>query len=127
MPFHNLIESLSRMTRKLDDLYSMLVSYKSMTNNKEAMNLVFVNHHAEDAIYLLTTKEILESQNRDLDLKTKAEMEGYSKQLVKDTKKLCKDSKRAIPKDLQYRAVYHHNLQHVGIKYLEGTPCLSMY
>ena len=44
-----------------------------MTNNKEAMNLVFVNCNKEDAIYPLTTKEIVESQNRHPDLKSKAE------------------------------------------------------
>ena len=64
-----------------------------MTNNKEAMNLVFVNCNKEDAIYPLTTKEIVESHNRDQDQKTKVEKEGYSHQLIKTTKKSVRTGK----------------------------------
>ena len=42
-----------------------------MTNNQEAMILVFVNHNKEDEIYPLIAKELGESQNRDPDPKQK--------------------------------------------------------
>ena len=40
-----------------------------MINSKEIMNLVFFNQNGEDAIYNCTTKKIVESQNKDPDLK----------------------------------------------------------
>ena len=40
----------------------------SMTNNKEAINFVFVNHNEENTIFPLTTKEIVESQNKDIEV-----------------------------------------------------------
>ncbi len=55
--------------------------------------------------YPLATKEIVEAQQQDNDLKTKAEKEGYSIQLVKNINILSKDGKTVIPKSLQHRAV----------------------
>ena len=49
------------------------------------MNLVFANQNEEDAIYPFTTREIAEAQQQDNNLKTQAEKEGYSTQLVKNT------------------------------------------
>ncbi len=56
----------------------------SIANSKESMNLVFANCNEEDAIYLLTTREKAEAQQQDIDLKTQAEKEGYSTQLVEN-------------------------------------------
>ena len=80
------------------------------------MNLVFANQSKEDAIYPLTTQEIAEAQQQDNDLKTQAEKEGYSTQLIKNIKVLCKQGKMVIPKSLQHHAVvwFHHYLQHPG-------------
>ncbi len=39
-------------------------------NAQESMNLVFANQDDEDAIYPLTTREIAEAQNHDLELNT---------------------------------------------------------
>ncbi len=55
----------------------------SIVNSKESMNLMFANHNEKDAIYPLTTRDIAEAQQQDSDLKTQAEKEGYSTQLVK--------------------------------------------
>ncbi len=88
------------------------------------MNLVFANRNKEDSIYPLTTREIAEAQQQDNSLKK----QGYSTQLVENTKVLCKDGKMVIPKSLQHRAVawFHHYLQHPGTKRLEETLRLSM-
>ena len=89
------------------------------------MNQVFANQNEEDSIYPLTTREIAEAQQQDNSLKT----QGYSTQLVENTKVLCKDGKMVIPKSLQHRAVawFHHYLQHPGTKRLEETLRLLMY
>jgi hypothetical protein len=58
-------------------------------------------NHEEDAIYPLTTREIVVAQEQDLALKTQANKEGYSTQLVKNMTVLCKDNKMIIPKSLQ--------------------------
>jgi hypothetical protein len=52
----------------------------------------------------------VEEQQHNLDLKPKADKEGYSNQLVKNIKVLCKGRKIVIPKSLQHRAIawYHH-------------------
>ena len=93
------------------------------------MNLVFANQNEEDAIYPLTTREIAEAQEQDNNLKTQAEKEGYSTQLVKNLEVLCYKGKMVIPKSLQQWAVacFHHYLQHPGTKCLKETLCLSMY
>ena len=62
------------------------------------MNLVFANWDEEDAIYPLTTQEIAEAQQQDNELKTQAEKEGYSTQLVKNSEVLCNQGKIVIPK-----------------------------
>ena len=74
-----------------------------IANSKESMNLVFANQNKEDAIYPLTTREIAEAQQQDKNLKTQAEKEGYSTQLVKNIKVLCNKGKMVIPKSLQHR------------------------
>ena len=88
----------------------------SIANSKESMNLVFANQNEEDAIYPLTAREIAEQQQQDNNLKTQAEKEGYSTQLVKNIKVLCNKGKVVIPKSLQHHAVtwFHHYLQHPG-------------
>ena len=93
------------------------------------MSLVFANQNKEDAIYPLTTREIAEAQQNNNDPKTKAEKEGFSTQLVKNIKLLCKQGKMVMPKSLQHHAVawFHHYLQHPGTKCLEETLRLSMY
>ncbi len=85
----------------------------SVANSKESMNLVFANQSKEDTIYPLTTREIVEAQ-QDNNLKTQAEKEGYSTQLVKNIEVLCKQGKMVIPKSPQHRAVvrFHQYLQH---------------
>ncbi len=60
----------------------------SIANRKDSMNLVFVNQNEEDTIHPLTTREIEEAQQQDSNLKTQAEKEGYSTQLVENTKVL---------------------------------------
>ena len=72
----------------------------SLTNMQDAMNLVFANRNEEDAIYPLTIREIAESQNSNPDLTPVAGKEGYTIQLVENTKVLCKEEKMVIPKDL---------------------------
>ena len=69
------------------------------------MNLVFANQNEEDAIYPLTTWEIAEAQQQVNNLKTQAEKEGYSTQLVKKIEVLCNKGKMIIPKSLKQRAV----------------------
>ena len=93
------------------------------------MNLVFANQNKEDAIYPLTTREIAEAQQQDNDLKTQAEQEGYSTQLVKNIEVLCNKGKMVVPNSLQHHAVacFHHYLQHPGTNHLKKTLCLSMY
>jgi hypothetical protein len=93
------------------------------------MNLVFANQNKEDSIYPLKTREIVEAQRHNLDLRTKADKEGYPTQLVKNFTVLCKGGKMVIPKSLQHCAVawYHHYLQHPRTKCLEGTLHISIY
>ncbi len=52
------------------------------------MNLVLANQNKEDSIYPLTTREIAEAQQQDKNLKNNAGKEGYSTQLVENTKVL---------------------------------------
>ena len=93
----------------------------SITNSKESMNLVFANQNEEDAIYPLTTRETAEAQQQDNNLKTQAEKEGNSPQLVKNIEVLCKDGIMVIPKSLQHQTVawFHHYLQHLVTKQLK--------
>jgi hypothetical protein len=93
------------------------------------MNLVFANQDDEDAIYPLTTREISEAQKHDLKLNIMTDKYGYTTQLVKNTKVLCKDGKMVISKSVQHHAIawYHHYLQHPRKKHLEETHCLWMY
>ena len=93
------------------------------------MNLVFANQDGEEAIYPLTTREIAGAQKHDLTLNTMTDKDGYTTQLVENTKVLCKDGKMVIPTSPQQRAVewYHHYLQHPGNTRLEETLHLSMY
>jgi hypothetical protein len=65
----------------------------SPANTKESMNQVFANRNEEDSIYPLTTREIAEAQQEDESLQE----QGYSTQLVENTKVLCKDGKMVIP------------------------------
>ena len=83
------------------------------------MNLVFANQDDEDAIYLLTTREIAEAQKRNTELNTMTHKYGDTMQLVENTKVLCKNGKMVIPKSLQKHAVawYHHYLQHPCLLY----------
>ena len=60
------------------------------------MNLLFANQDDEDAIYPLTTREIAEAQKHDIELNTMTDKDGYSTQLVENTKVLCKNGKMAI-------------------------------
>ncbi len=82
------------------------------------MNLVFAYQSEEEAIYPLTTREIVEAHQQDNGLKTQAEKKGYSTQLVENIKVLCYTGKIVIPKSLQHHAVawFHHYLQHPGTK-----------
>jgi len=91
--------------------------------------MVFANQDDEDAIYLLTTRDIAEAQKKNLELNTMTDKYGHTTQLVENTKVLCKDGKMVIPTILQHCAVawYHHYLQHPGNTCLEETLCLSMY
>ena len=57
---------------------------ESTGNIRESMNLVFKNQNKEASIYPLTTWEIAEAIKHDPDLKTQADKEGYSTQLVKN-------------------------------------------
>ena len=78
----------------------------------ESMNLVFANQDDEDAIYPLTTREIAEAQKRDVELNTMTDKDGYTTQLVENTKVLCKDGKMVMPTSLQKCAIawYYHYL-----------------
>jgi len=93
------------------------------------MNLVFANQNKEDSIYPLTTREIAEAQECDLNLLTQADKEGYFTQLVEDISVLCKGNKLVVPKSLQHHTVawYHHYLQHPGTKHLKETLRILMY
>ncbi len=57
------------------------------------MNRVFANQDDEDAIYPLITREIAEVQKHDIELNTKTDKNGYTTQLVENTKVLCKTAK----------------------------------
>ena len=72
---------------------------------QESMNHVFANQDDEEAIYPLTTREIAEAQKHNIELNTKTDKNGYTIQLVENTKVLCKNSKMVIPKSLQKGAV----------------------
>jgi len=61
---------------------------ESTGNIKESMNLVFANQKEEDSIYPLTTREIVKAQQHNLNLKTTADKEDYSTQLVENIKVL---------------------------------------
>jgi hypothetical protein len=93
------------------------------------MNLVFANQNEEDSIYPLATREIVEAQEHDPDLKIQADKEGFSSQLFKIITVLCKGNKMVIPKSLQNHAVarYHHYLQLPVMKCLEESLRISMY
>ena len=90
---------------------------------------MFANRNEEDAIYPLTTREIVEAQEHDTDLITQADKEGYSTQLVKHITVICKCNKKVIPKSLEHHELdlYHHYLQHPRTNRLEETLCISMY
>ena len=98
-------------------------------HTQESMNLVFANQYDEHAIYPLATREIAEEQKHDIELNTMTNKDGYTTQLVENTKVLCKNGKIVIPKSLQKRAVawYHHYLQYPEKTHLEETLHLSMY
>ena len=49
--------------------------------------------------------EIAEAQQQDNNLKEQADKEGFSTQLTKDIKLLCKDGNMVIPRRLQQNAV----------------------
>ena len=85
-------------------------------DTQESMNLVFANRDDEEAIYPITTREIVEAQKHDPDLDTSTGKGDYTTQLVEKTKIVCKHGKMVIPKNLQHHAVawYHHYLQHHG-------------
>ena len=68
------------------------------------MNLVFTNQNKED-FYPLTTREIVEAQQEDNGLNKRADKEGFSTQLVKIIKELCKEGKMVIQNSLQHHAV----------------------
>jgi hypothetical protein len=96
---------------------------------QESMNLVFEDQDDEDAIYPLTTREILETQKNNLELNTMTDKYGYTTQLVENTVVLCKDGKMVIPTRLEQCAVawYDHYLQHPGNRCLKETLCFLMY
>ncbi len=60
---------------------------------QESMNRVFANQDDEEAIYPLTTREIAEAQKHDIELNTNTDKNGYTTQLVDNTKVLCKNGK----------------------------------
>ena len=95
----------------------------SQADYTDSMNFVFANHHEENSIYPLTTREIAESQSKDAQLAKLTTADGYTTQLVENTQVLCKDGKLVIPKDLQDRVVdsYHHYLQHPGSETLRSA------
>ena len=76
----------------------------SVANSKESMNLVFANRNKENAIYPLTIQELAEAQQQDSNLTIQAEKEGYSTQLVKNIKVLCKQRKMALLRISYYTA-----------------------
>jgi hypothetical protein len=78
------------------------------------MNLVFANQDDEDAIYPLTTREIAEAQQHNIELNKATDKDGYTTQLVENTIALCKNGKMVIPNSLQKYAVawYQNYLQH---------------
>jgi hypothetical protein len=85
------------------------------------MNLVFTNQDDEDAP--LTSREVAEAQKHNVELNTMTDKDGYTTQLVENTKVLCKNGKILISKSLQKCAVawYHHYLQHPGNTHLKET------
>ena len=101
----------------------------STANIMESMNLVFANCNKDHSIYPFITREIAEVQQEDENVKINAEKKGYSNQLVKNTKVLCKNGKMVIPKSLQHHVVawFCHYLQHPGTKCLKKTLYLLMY
>ena len=65
-------------------------------NIKESMNQVFANQIEEDSIYPLTTREIAEAQEHNPQLKTQADKEGDTTQLVKNITVLCQGNNRGV-------------------------------
>ncbi len=101
----------------------------STASIRESMNLVFANQNEEDSIYPLTSRGIAKTQQKDKHLKHNVEKEGYSTQLVENTKILFKDGEMVIQTSLQHHMVawFHHYLQHPRTKHLKETLCISMY
>ena len=66
------------------------------THTQESMNLVFANQDDEDAMYPWTTRKIAEEQKSDI-VNTMSDKHGYTKQIVENTKVLCKNGKMVIP------------------------------
>ncbi len=63
------------------------------TYMKESMSLVFSNQDDEDAIYPLTTSEIVEAQKHKIKLNTMTDKHGNTTKLVENTKEPCKNGK----------------------------------
>jgi hypothetical protein len=103
--------------------------HNSTQEHNETAGNMSANQIEEDSIYPLTTREIAEAQEHNPQLKTQADKEGDTTQLVKNITVLCKGNKMAVPKSLQHCAAawYHHYLQHPGTKFLEETLCISMH
>ena len=74
------------------------------------------SQNKEDSIYPLATREIVEAQLQDKNLKEQADKEGISTQLVENIKVLCKDGKMVVLKSLQHCAVawFCHYPQYPG-------------
>jgi hypothetical protein len=66
--------------------------------HKDSKNLVFANCSKENAMYLLTIREIAESQSAGITMEQLRTKPGYSVQLVESTMILCKDGKLVIPR-----------------------------
>jgi hypothetical protein len=70
------------------------------------MNPVFANQKKEGSIFCLTTREIVDAQEHNPQLKTQADKKGYSTPFVKNITVLCKGSKMVIPKRLGTTTTY---------------------
>ena len=60
-------------------------------HTQEFINPVFANQNDEEAIYPLTTGEIAETQKHNIELNTMTDKDGYTTQLVENTKVLRKN------------------------------------
>ena len=87
----------------------------------------------QEEIYPLTVTEIADAQRADKHLRKFFKRGGnkastFEVSLVEETEVLTENSKLAIPKSLQKRAVmwYHHYLQHPGETRLEETLRATM-